>query len=232
MTRCRAAVVTAVAAASLAACVPEADVNLSSRSYLGPSASGAMSDHDVATATREVIHLFEVRGFTLADQHVDRPDGELALRLTRTNRVTRSSEIGSVFYVWVTPTGARSSRISLLGKPTIAGVEPCTNDGVELPCSPIRGQEPVVAAFLSGRDEADVAHGVLSELQLDGFTTGPLPASAPPPKYVAIPPALVPAQHACLARRHEIFSEATTVGDADARGKLLASAPDCGPENL
>jgi hypothetical protein len=172
----------------LAGC--SAEVTMSSRSYLGPERSGATSDRDVKSAAREVIRLFEVRGYALADQRTLDGDGQLLLRLTKTARpiaaqkddeaLINASDVGSVAYVWVAPAGAGST-ITMLAKPMLAGVEPCTNDGVRLPCAKIEAREDFVATHLSGRDEADLVHGVLSQLQLEGFVSVVPPEDEPPP---------------------------------------------------
>ncbi|HEY1558317.1 MAG TPA: hypothetical protein VGF94_26000 [Kofleriaceae bacterium] len=206
-----------------------ADANMSSRSYLGTADSGAVSSRDMYTAAKEVTRLLEVRGYQMIDQHVDAPNGELLLKFAKSNRSLAaqkddgqqvgSNDVGSVFYAWVTPVSPASSTIALLGKPTLAGVEPCTGDGVNLPCETVSTNSDFVSTFLSAHDEADVAHGVLSELALEGFTTGPLP----------IAPAITKQEkHAsCVVQVKQIYAQADQANDADVRDALLATVPNC-----
>lgn len=206
-----------------------ADANMSSRSYLGPADSGAVSSRDMYTAAKEVTRLFEVRGYQMVDQHVDAPNGELLLKFSKGNRALAAqkddrqvigvNDVGSVFYAWVTPVTPQSSTVALLGKPTLGGVEPCTTDGVALPCQQLSANPDFVATFLSGKDEAEIAHGILSELALEGIATGPLPVA----------PAIVKdeKQTACVAQAKAIYSRADQMNDADARDALLATVPDC-----
>ncbi|HTR55670.1 MAG TPA: hypothetical protein VMJ10_33565 [Kofleriaceae bacterium] len=211
-------------ALALAGCM--ADANMSSRSYLGPADSGAVSSRDEYTAAKEVTRLLEVRGYQMVDQHVDAPNGELQLKFTKSMRGLVASrdplvanDVGSVFYAWVTPTSPASSTIALLGKPTLAGVEPCTNDGVALPCQNVSTATSFVDSYLSGHDEAEVAHGVLSELALEGFTTGPLP--------VAPQVAQADKHAACVAQAKDIYTRADQLNDLDARDALLKTVPNC-----
>ena len=146
-------------------------------------------DHDRARAAR----LFEVRGFQLLDQRAVASSGGLLIKYSKTNRAlpaqnnddqnARARDVGSVFYAWVTPEGAAGSRVDLLGKPTLAGAEPCTQDGLKLPCTRVTVSEQFVAMFMSGREEAQIVHGILSELQLEGFLVAPVAeAQLPDPR--------------------------------------------------
>ena len=214
-------------ALALAGCM--ADANMSSRSYLGPADSGATSSRDADSASKEVTRLFEVRGYQMVDQHIDAPNGERLLKFGKTSRALAAQkddgqpvgagDVGSVFYAWVTPTSATTSTIALLGKPTLAGVEPCTNDGVALPCQNVSTASGFVSTYLSGHDEADVAHGVLSELALEGFTTGPLPVA---------PVVAQDDEHAaCLAQAKTIYARADQMNDVDQRAAVLKTVPKC-----
>jgi hypothetical protein len=211
----------------LTACV--AEVTASSRSLLGPQQSGAVTSHSVEDTAREVTRLFEVRGYALVDQHVDAPNGERVLKYSKTNRLlaadrgddayTLSGDVGSVFYAWVSPTEAGST-VSVLGKPTLSGVEPCTHDGVTLPCSQIITNQIFVEAHLSAHLEVEVAHGVLSQLALEGYALGPIPASAPPPTSDA-------GFVACTAARHQALLKAVAEPDKDKKQELLDQVPRC-----
>jgi hypothetical protein len=217
----------AFVALALTGCMTEA--NMSSRSYLGPADSGAVSNTDTSSAAKEVTRLFEVRGYQMVDQHVDGPGGELLLKFSKTNRALAAQkdngqplatgDVGSVFYAWVTPTSSTSSTIALLGKPTLGGIEPCTADGVNLPCEKLSVDTSFARTYLSGRDEAEVAHGVLSELALNGFATGPLPVA----------PATVQSERhaACVAQAKDIYARADRMNDVDARDALLETVPKC-----
>lgn len=208
-----------------------AEVTASSRSYLGPSQSGVVTHgapHDVAL---EVTRLFEVRGYALADQRVDTPAGERVLRFTKPGAPELVSlhpavygpEIGSVFYAWVTPRDGGAT-VSLLGKPTINGVEPCTRDDVLLPCSHVSLHASSVPVSASGRAEADVARGVLSQLSLEGYAIAPLPASAPAPTS---DPAFAAAMQACQAQRRELLLQVLAEPSAEEKRRLYDRVPRC-----
>jgi hypothetical protein len=195
--------------AIFAGCVPTTTiVSGSSRSVLGPQNSGAVTAHPVTDTALEVTRLFEVRGFAMVDQHVDAPNGELLLKFSKTGHYGT----GTVFYAWVAPMRTGST-VSLLGKPTDAGGEPCTDDGVALPCSPVDTSR-VMGAYVTGPAEADIAHGVLAELALENFAIGPMPADAPPPTGD-------PAVLACKAQRHAQLVEAVATPDPDAKRSIL-----------
>lgn len=206
-------------------------VTSSSRSYLGPDQSGATTARTPVDAAREVTRLFEVRGFALADQHaVD--GGGFALKLTKSNRglaaakgddqYLGSNDVGSAFYVWIMPAAAGST-ISMIGKPTLNGAEPCSKEVPELACNDVEVNDTFATTFMSGRTEADIVHGVLSELSLEGFTTGALPASA---AMMPKAPTLAP-EAACLTKRHDALAAAQLVNDLGERAKLLQAVPEC-----
>lgn len=209
-----------------------ADVSASSRTYLGPEQSGAVTPRSADDTAREVTRLFEVRGFAMVDQHVDGPDGERVLKFAKGNRAfaaekddaqpVNANDVGSVFYAWVTPAHAGST-VSILGKPTLAGAEPCTNDGVWLPCTRLSTNRNFAARYLSGHAEADVAHGILSQLELEGYAIGPLPPNAP------VPNARAQAAHekACKAQRQELLRQANAEQDAAMRKWILQDLPSC-----
>jgi hypothetical protein len=209
-----------------------ADVSASSRTYLGPEQSGAVTSRSIDDTVREVTRLFEVRGFAMVDQHLDGPDGERVLKFAKGNRAfaaekndsapVNASDVGSVFYAWVTPAHAGST-VSILGKPTLAGAEPCTNDGVWLPCTSLSTSEHFVARYLSGHAEADIAHGILSQLELEGYAIGPLPPDAP------VPNARARAVHevACKAHRQELLRQVAGEQDAAMRKQLVEDLPSC-----
>ncbi len=195
-----------------------ATVTGSSRTILGPQQSGAVSPRPIAETAMEVTRLFEVRGFALVDQHVDAPNGELLLKYS----LVHAHDVGSVFYVWVTPT-ASGSMVSLLGKPTLDGTEPCTNDGVVLACSKVVMGADFVEAYMSGRTETDIAHGVLSQLALEGYAVAALPASAQPTSDPEATQQLL----ACKAQKHAMLEKAVATKDRDEKRSILDNLPGC-----
>jgi hypothetical protein len=210
-------------ALALGGCVPTTfDVKSSSLDYVPPTQSGATSTHSPVDAAREVTRLFELRGFALADEHVVEVNG-VAMKFASHSQ---HRSIGSVFYAWVQPAQDGGSMITMFGRPTLDGAEPCTTEQPALSCSGVSVANPDWAASaLSGRAEADVVHGVVSELGLEGFATGPLPAiaSVVPDGMAATDPSV------CEAQRQLVFAQAATVADSDQRGRILQSAPVCGP---
>jgi hypothetical protein len=207
-------------------------VATSSRTYLGPQQSGAVTSHPIEETALEVTRLFEVRGFALVDQHVDAPNGELLLKYTKTTRPIAaqndgvylgSRDIGSVFYVWVAP-AASGSTVNLLGKPTLDGTEPCTNDGVVLACNKVELDADFASTFMSGRTEADVAHGVLSQLALEGYAVAALPVNAP---ALTSDPEAVQQVLACKAQKHDMLLKAVATKDPDEKRSILDRLPGC-----
>jgi hypothetical protein len=212
-----------IALALTTGCVSE--VTSSSASYLAPEQSGALSAKPILETAREVTRLMEVRGYAMLDQHQD--GSELVIKYSKDNRALAATkdddqllnnrDVGSVFYVWVTP-AASGSAVKMIGKPTLNGAEPCSDDGIQ-PCQHISVADQFRTTFMSGRLEADVVHGVLSQLQLEGIATGPLPA---PPK------AAVTVDNSCEGKRRAVFTQANSISDPAARAKFLESAPSCG----
>ncbi len=164
---------------ALPSCV---EATWSSRSYLSSDQSSSETNRDATATAREVTRLFEVRQFQLLDQKTSTLTGAMVIKFTKSNRAlaaqkdgnepVNAHDVGSVFYAWVTPNGAAGSRVELLGKPTLAGSEPCTNDGANLPCTHVTSSSVFISTFMSGREEAQITHGVLSELQLEGYVAG------------------------------------------------------------
>jgi hypothetical protein len=201
-------------------------IDASSRSHLGAEQSGAVTNHPMTETAVEVTRLFSVRGYALADQHVDAPNGERRLKFTKTVRFPADADaslapdqLGSVFYAWVTPTQAGST-VSLLGKPTLGGVEPCTDDGIVLPCSQLTVQKTFADIYMGGQTEAQVAHGVLAELELEGFAVSATPATAPLPTGD-------PAALACKAKRHDLLVTAVASKDPAEKRAILDDLPGC-----
>jgi hypothetical protein len=212
-----------IAVALVSGCLSE--VTSSSASYLAPEQSGAITAKPVVDTAREVTRLMEVRGYAMLDQHQD--GNALVLKYSKENRALAATkdddqylnnrDVGSVFYVWVSP-AASGSTIRMVGKPTLNGAEPCGTDGVT-PCQHVTVADQFRTTFMSGRLEADVVHGVLAQLQLEGIAIGPPPAQ---PKAAATTDA------SCEGKRRAVFAQANSIDDAAARAKLLDSAPSCG----
>ncbi len=204
-----------------AGCVPEAIPPGSSQHYLYDRDAHVTVSESVDASALELTHLFTERGYGLVDQHLAGPRGAMLMEL-KGNRVavteggkhwTVSAEVGSVFYVWLTPV-AGGTRIEALGKPTIDNLVPCT-EGPDLPCDQIDvGRLQMVQ--MSGHDEAEVIHGVFAELTLLGRVVPAPPTDAE----------VVATRNACLVRRHQIFDWALTA-KGDERVELLGSLPDC-----
>jgi|HubBroStandDraft_6_1064221.scaffolds.fasta_scaffold98094_2 hypothetical protein len=214
-------------------CLVGTEVNTSSLTYLTTGQSGATSAHAPVDAAREVTRLFGIRGVALAEQHQITGSGGYAIRLTKSDRgiaatkddslPTTARDVGSVYYVWVVPSGSGST-VTMVGKPTLDGAEPCSPDAPGLACSASFDVDPTFAsAFLSGKAEADVVQGVLSELELEGFASAGVPAQTP---IVPGTPAGVP-HDVCEQQRHDAFAHAQATQDLDARAQILKSAPEC-----
>ncbi|HEY1555880.1 MAG TPA: hypothetical protein VGF94_13670 [Kofleriaceae bacterium] len=193
----------------LASCVPyaspgETDAGLR---MLGVASAGGQSRADVSTTANELTRVLGERGFILHAQHVDAPDGEIALELWKTRPV-----IDSVYYAWVRPDGQRGSQIWMIGGP----VQYVDADAVGyLDPSPMWGTV-----------EDQVAQGAMSELELAGVVTGSLPPGAVPPVGVANVQAH--AHGDCVMLRRQFVHAAAQQNDLDKRDEILQTAPECG----
>ena len=225
-------------ALGLAGCVAETSTLPSSRSLLARTLSGAATAHGVDETGRELVRLFGIRDYAVADAYRDPATGERLLKLARIDRASAAdraaawppelASIGSVFYVWIAP-ASEGSTIHLLGKPTLAGKEPCTKDGLDLPCAPLRLRADLVAAHMNGRAEAAVAQGVLAELAVEGYTSAARATSPPPAAGRSDAAPGVPDVEAALdAHDAQIARDAVRARDAaiagDARAAELARA--------
>jgi hypothetical protein len=190
MTSSRAALAIAGVATALSAAGCYSDITASSRTYLGPTGSGAVVGHPLADTATEVTRLFATRGYSVIDQLDDTASGERRLKLATPERVLDKNEtsivdaryVGSVFYVWIAPDAAGTgATVRLLGKPTLAGVEPCTQDGVALVCSDVSVPRAFAERYLRAHAEVDVTRAVLAELTREGYAVHALPADAAPP---------------------------------------------------
>jgi hypothetical protein len=122
-------------------------------------------------------------------------------------------EIGSVFYVRLEPRGEMTS-IAAFGRPTNNGVEACTADpDVVAPCAKLEAG-PTVYPEIAGFAEAEVIHGVFSELRLIGLVVAP-------DLEVAV------ASRRCWERRRDIERRAARVSHPRARAGIMRTAPTC-----
>jgi hypothetical protein len=161
----------AVLVASLAAaagCRPLAA--RSSAAVLGPDGSSAVVRRAPAEAALEVARLLSERGYAIVDQRQD--GATIALRLKGVRRIfvqrKSSYEIGSAYHVTIAPHGDAQAEVTLIGRPIYEGAELCTSDlRLAAPCERRRGDYEHEGE-LDGAAEAEVVHGVFSELQLRG----------------------------------------------------------------
>jgi hypothetical protein len=217
-----------VLAIALVGCLPSTVPIGSSNTYLGPQGSQATIRGTASDSALEITHLYSARGFTLIDQHVTGPNGQIALEYKgnrnaasdRARYNAESGSIASVFYVWVTPAGPDSSNVSMFGKPTIDNQQPCT-DGPSLPCDKVE-LYPFLAPLMSGADEAEIVHGVFSELALENEIIGAVPPSPEEVHDASVA--------SCLDQRRKTVAASLKL-DHDARIELLQKLPaSCGDE--
>lgn len=122
-------------------------------------------------------------------------------------------DLGSVFYVRVEPRGETMTSISAVGRPTRDGVEACTPDAIDAPCAKL-STGPAVHHHVAGFAEAEVIHGVFSELRLGGTVV------APDVETMA-------ANRRCWEIRREREKAAARVSSAKAKAGILRTAPRC-----
>ena len=191
-----------------------------SRSVLGSAQSQAAIRAPPRDAARELVRLFAARGFALIDQQTN--DTALVLRF-KGNResVARghspSLQFGSAFYVSIDPGADDQVVVSIDGSPVVNDREVCApytaatcNSTVELS----------LEDHINGRAEADVVHGVFSELALLDLVAGP------GPRNPAVVQQLTP-QKLCAVERHRALREAYQADDDQERKRLIAAAPTC-----
>ncbi|HEV7558316.1 MAG TPA: hypothetical protein VGO00_22760 [Kofleriaceae bacterium] len=181
------------------ACMPAApDHDITSRAFLGRSQSETYVRLAVPEAARVIDELFSKRGFALVDQKATATGVQLAFKGHRADIALRhhSTDVGSAFYASLDATD-RGVHVQLLGKPTVDGDE----------ASELGGSTYFQT---TGANEAEVVHGVLAELQLQGL----------------VAPGVNPHQ-ACLDERAEVVSRANRIGDAAERARVLETAPRC-----
>jgi hypothetical protein len=191
----------------LAACVGEVPVTATSQSYLTPSGSRAMMREAPDAAARDVVRLFGERGDTLVDQHVNGNDRMLTFRGTRA--VVFRYVLGSEFVATLRAVPGGGTELDLVGRPLENGTQPV-----------IPADIAVEDTRVSGAEEAQVVHGVLAELVVDGMVvptadTASLPAGAPTEV------------EQCKAARIAALRRAAAITDPDDRAAAFEAAPDC-----
>ena len=123
-------------------------------------------------------------------------------------------ELGSVYYVRVEPRGPTMTSIAAVGRPTRSGIEACTgNNEIAGPCLPLE-TGPDVAPEVAGVVEAELIHGVFSELRLEGGV-------------VSADPAIAMAARRCWERRKEVIAAAARVSNPRAKAGIMRTAPNC-----
>jgi len=196
-------------------------VTTTSRSVLPPEQSHAIVKATPDDTARALVTLFTHRGYSLVDQHA-LPNGQLVLRLKGTREQiteggkhwTGSSVVGSVFYATLEQSGASLTALDLYGKPTLDGRESCDKPG----CEPLYADGRQMQS-MTGFEEAEVIHGVIAELALEGLVV-------PTPAQVATT-AHDEQRLSCLDQRRAIFDRAQGISDPYARAKILETAPTC-----
>ena len=159
---------------------------------------------DVAVAIADVADAFD-----------NSKEAEMRrLRRELTHRPTiEHYDLGSVFYVRVEARGETMTSISAVGRPTRDGVEACTPDAIDAPCAQLEAG-PSVHHQVAGFAEAEVIHGVFSELRLGGTVVAPDIIT-------------MAANRRCWETRREREKAAARVTSAKAKAGILRTAPKC-----
>jgi hypothetical protein len=191
----------------------------SSRGVLGPAQSQAAIRASPREAALEIVRLFASRGFALVDQQTQ---GAALLLRFKGNRegVSRGhspSQVTSAFYVSIDPASDGQVAVSIDGTPVVNDIEICAPYAVGTCKSTV---EPFLKDHVNGRAEADVVHGIFSELALHDLV------AAPPPGSPAVVQQLTP-EKLCAVERHRALREAYQADDDQERKRLIAAAPTC-----
>jgi hypothetical protein len=161
------AAVAALLALFATGCVGE--VTTSSRSVLDARASRAAVALAPVAVAHEVTRLLGARDYDVVSEQ-PAPGGGITLKLAKPGQDLQEQPglfLGSVIYVWVTPSGT-GSVVDLVGKPTLDGNEPCSAATPQLACTGVSATARFRDTYLSGRREATVVQGVLEELARNG----------------------------------------------------------------
>jgi hypothetical protein len=189
----------------------------SSHAVLGPDLSSAELAASPPDASEKLLQLFSSRGYALIEQRPSQ--GGLELQFKGLREYHRKTQFGSVFAVLISPAAEGRSNVSIQGVPTLDGILACTPDPIE-PCKSTR-------IFLNdfssvdGRAEAEVVHGVFSELALEHLVVGP---GVDSPRFAQLRPSAI---ERCREERRQALIEAMHVEDSLERFKQLHQAPTC-----
>jgi hypothetical protein len=190
-----------------------------SRSVLGAGRSQAAIRAPPRESAQQIVRLFASRGYALVDQQAREASLVLHFKGNRES-VSRgrshSLQFGSAFYVSLDPGPDDQTVVSIDGTPVVDGIEICTAYTVA-PCKST--VELSLEAHVNGRAEADVVHGVFTELALHDLVAGPGPDS---PAVQQLTP-----QKLCAVERHRALREAYQADDEQERKRLIAAAPTC-----
>jgi hypothetical protein len=169
---------------------------------------------------RALVALFTHRGYPLADQRA-LPDGAIMLRLQGSRETiveggkhwVASSVVGSVFTAVIERSGANLTALDLYAKPTLDGHEGCDP---RADCQPFY-VDARHYRDMTGAEEAQVVHGVIAELALEGL--------AIPPRVSAVD------EHhqRCLEQRRAILERANSATWTYTRERIAQTAPTCSP---
>jgi len=201
----------ALLASLAAACMTPVTTN--STTFLSPADSRAIVGENVQATSLDVVRMFDERHFNLVDQHP--ADGGLVLTFRGSRGAVTEGDrhgvttydVGSEFVATLRPMPGGVTQVELFGRPLLNGGQPYDT----IAGDPAGGRA-------TGADEAEVVHGVLSELQLAGKVVQPSPAAQQQEQS---------ALDQCKTARVAVFERAKSVSDPDARAKVYESAPDC-----
>ena len=129
-------------------------------------------------------------------------------------------DLGSVFYVRIEPRGETMTSISAVGRPTRDGVEACTNDPIDAPCAKLE-TGGAVHHLVAGHSEAEIIHGVFSELRLAGSVVAPDLATMERQRAANL------ANRRCWEIRREREAAAARVSNVRAKQGILRTRPNC-----
>jgi hypothetical protein len=93
-----------------------------------------------------------------------------------------------------------------------------------LACNKVELDADFASTFMSGRTEADIAHGVLSQLALEGYAVAALPVNA---TALTSDPEAVQQLLACKTQKHDLLLKAVASKDPDEKRSILDHLPGC-----
>jgi hypothetical protein len=165
----------ALLAGTLAACIQPYAVNSTSERSLAAGDDHVELAMPVHDAAHVIIDKLGARGFAVVDAQPS-PRGYY-LKFMGNRDFSGTQTIGSVFYAWLDGDGD-TTHVRLIGKPTIDHVESCPSLDQVTTCKELKMWSPFA---INGWEEAQVVHGVFSELRLDGSDVSNATADARPP---------------------------------------------------